>query len=195
MTTFTIHNLDSAPVDSKPLLEKSLKSSGMIPNLHGVLAEAPGLLEGYQMLHKLFQDSSFNNDELTVVWQTINVEHECHYCVPAHTGIAHMMKVDAALNEALRNGTSMPTEKLQVLHDTTLYMVRNRGHLTDAEVEAFYAAGYTQRQLLEIVLGLSQKVMSNYVNHLAKTPVDKIFEKFAWQKSNSTIDQGIAVSA
>lgn len=195
MTTFTIHNLDSAPVDSKPLLEKSLKSFGMIPNLHGVLAEAPGLLEGYQMLHKLFQDSSFNNDELTVVWQTINVEHECHYCVPAHTGIAHMMKVDAALTEALRNGTAMPTEKLQVLHDTTLYMVRNRGHLTDAEVEAFYAAGYTQRQLLEIVLGLSQKVMSNYINHLAKIPVDKSFEKFAWRKSNSTIDQGITVSA
>lgn len=195
MTTFTIHNLDSAPVDSKPLLEKSLKNFGMIPNLHGVLAEAPSLLEGYQMLHKLFQDSSFNNDELTVVWQTINVEHECHYCVPAHTGIAHMMKVDAALTKALRNGTSMPTEKLQVLHDTTLYMVRNRGYLTDTEVEAFYASGYTQRQLLEIVLGLSQKVMSNYVNHLAKTPVDKSFEKFAWQKSNPTIDQGIAVSA
>ena len=83
MSTFTIHDLDSSPVDSKPLLEKSLNSFGMIPNLHGVMAEAPGLLEGYRLLHQLFQDSSFNNDELTVVWQTINVEHECHYCVPA----------------------------------------------------------------------------------------------------------------
>ena len=195
MSTFTIHNLDSAPDNSKPLLENSLKSWGMIPNLHGVMAEAPEVLEAYQLLHQLFQDSSFNNDELTVVWQTINVEHECYYCVPAHTAIANMMKVDAALNEALRNRTAMPTEKLQVLHDTTLSMVRNRGHLTDTEVAAFYSAGYEQRQLLEIVLGLSQKVMSNYVNHLAKTPVDKSFEQFAWLKSNSTIDQGIAVSA
>lgn len=145
-------------------------------------AEAPGLLEGYQQLHNLFQNSSFNNDELTVVWQTINVEHECHYCVPAHTGIANLMKVDPAITEALRNRTALPTEKLQVLHDTTLAIVRNRGYLSEAERERFFAVGYENRQLLEIILGLSQKVISNYVNHIAKTPVDAPFQKFAWSK-------------
>jgi alkylhydroperoxidase family enzyme len=182
MSSFTIHDLDSAPEGSKPLLENSLKGFGMIPNLHGVMAEAPSVLEAYQRLHQLFQDSSFDNDELTVVWQTINVEHECHYCVPAHTAVAHMMKVDAALTEALRNGGSMPTEKLQVLHETTLAMVRNRGHLSEEEIAAFYAAGYKQQQLLEIVLGLAQKVMSNYVNHIVKTPVDEAFQPFSWDK-------------
>lgn len=183
MTTLTIHDLDSAPQESQAFLDKSLKANGRIPGLHGVLASAPGLLEGYQKLHELFVNSSFDKDELTVVWQTINVEHECHYCVPAHTGIAHMMKVDAALTEALRNETAMPTTKLQALRDTTLAMVRNRGNLTDEEVQAFYAAGYGERQLLEIVLGLSQKVISNYVNHIAETPVDTVFEKFAWKKA------------
>ncbi|OIN07660.1 carboxymuconolactone decarboxylase family protein [Oceanisphaera psychrotolerans] len=182
MTSFTIHDLDSAPTDSKPLLDKSLKAFGMIPNLHGVLAQAPGVLEAYQDLHQLFMDSSFNEAELTVVWQTINVEHECHYCVPAHTGIAHSMKVDPDLTEALRTRAPMPSEKLQVLHDTTLALVRNRGHLSEAEVNAFFAAGYEQRQLLEIILGISQKVISNYVNHLAQTPVDNVFQKFAWEK-------------
>ncbi len=195
MSTFKLHNLDSAPADSKPLLENSLKDWGMIPNLHAVMAEAPGLLEGYQRLHQLFQDSSFNEEELTVVWQTINVEHECHYCVPAHTAISHMMKVDDALSEALRNQSAMPTEKLQVLHDTTLSLLRNRGRLTDAELAAFYAAGYAQRQLLEIILGLSQKVMSNYVNHIAETPVDAPFQKFAWEKSTEGLQPGIAASA
>lgn len=183
MTTLTIHDLDTAPQESQDFLAKSLKANGRIPGLHGVLASAPGLLEGYQKLHELFVNSSFDKEELTVVWQTINVEHECHYCVPAHTGIAHMMQVDAALTEALRNETAMPTTKLQALHDTTLAMVRNRGNLTDEEVQAFYAAGYGERQLLEIVLGLSQKVISNYVNHIAETPVDTVFEKFAWQKA------------
>ncbi len=182
MSTFKIHTIDSAPEQSKPLLENSLKNFGRIPGLHGVLAEAPGVLEAYHQLHKLFVDSSFNKEELTVVWQTINVEHECHYCVPAHTGIAHLMKVDPALTEALRNRTAMPTEKLQVLHDTTLAMVRKRGRLTDGEIEAFYAAGYQQRQLLEIILGLSQKVISNYVNAIAETPVDEVFRKYAWSK-------------
>ncbi|MFT4831633.1 MAG: alkylhydroperoxidase family enzyme [Psychroserpens sp.] len=182
MSTFKIHTIDSAPENSKPLLENSMKSFGMIPNLHGVLAESPGILEAYQMLHSLFENSSFNNDELTVVWQTINVEHGCHYCVPAHTGIAHMMKVDEAITEALRNRTAMPNDKLQTLHEFTLSIVRNRGIVTDLETEAFYAAGYNKRQLLEIILGLSQKVLSNYVNHIAETPVDKAFEKFTWKK-------------
>ncbi|SDZ83255.1 alkylhydroperoxidase AhpD family core domain-containing protein [Desulfuromusa kysingii] len=182
MNKLTIHTIESAPRESKLLLEKSRKAFGRVPGLHGVLAEAPGLLDAYQVLHGLFQNSSFNNDELTVVWQTINVEHGCHYCVPAHTGIANMMQVDSAITEALRNQTPMPNEKLQALHTTTLAMVRSRGRLTDAEVETFYAAGYNKQQLLEIILGLSQKVISNYVNAIAETPVDTPFKKYAWTK-------------
>ena len=182
MKELTLHDIDSAPEDSKPLLEKSLKGFGMIPNLHAVMAESPGLLEGYQLLHGLFQNSAFNAEELTVVWQTINVEHECHYCVPAHTFIANSMKVDPALTDALRNRTSMPNQKLQTLQDTTLAIVRNRGRLSTEEKEAFYAAGYDTRHVLDIILGLSQKVMSNYVNHIAETPVDAPFQEFAWEK-------------
>jgi len=181
MSNFKIHDIDSAPEKSKALLEKSKKEYGMIPNLHGVMAEAPGILEGYQTLHELFANSSFDADELTVVWQTINVEHECTYCVPAHTGIAHSMDVDSGLTDALRNREKMPTDKLQVLHDTTLSIVRNRGNISDDDLSKFYDAGYGQRQVLEIVLGLSQKVMSNYVNHIAETPVDEPFSKFEWK--------------
>jgi len=180
MSKFTIHTLESAPEDSKEFVEKSFKANGRVPGLHGVMAESPSLLEAYQVVHKLFMDSSFDVEELTVVWQTINVEHECTYCVPAHTGIANMIKVDPALTEALRNREPMPTPKLQALHDTTLALTRNRGHLSEEEIQNFYDAGYGNRQILEIILGLSQKVMSNYTNHLAETPVDKVFEKFAW---------------
>jgi alkylhydroperoxidase family enzyme len=178
MTTFTIHNLETTPADSKPLLEQTLKANGMIPNLLGVLAESPNLLKAYTQLHQLFAGSSFNKEELTVVWQTINIEHECHYCVPAHTLIANSMGVAPELTKALRSGSPMPTEKLQALYDTTLAMVRSRGNLTEEEINAFFAAGYAQQQLLEIVLGLSQKVISNYVNHLSKTPIDEPFKPF-----------------
>ena len=177
-----IHTVDSAPEKSKALLEKSMNSNGYIPNLHGVLAEAPGLLEAYQTLGDLFVNSSFNKEELTVVWQTINVEHECHYCVPGHTAIAKAMGVDDAITEALRNRTKLPTEKLQALRKMTLSVVRNRGKVPQDEIEAFYKAGYAERQLLEIILGVSQKVISNYTNHIAETPLDKPFEKYAWKK-------------
>lgn len=179
----TLHTIESAPEASKPLLENSVKAFGMIPNLHAAAAEAPALLEAYQRLHELFLESSFNKEELTVVWQTINVEHACHYCVPAHTYIANSMGVDASITEALRNEEPLSDPKLEVLHETTLAVVRNRGHITEDQAQAFYDAEYGPRQLLEIVLGLSQKVISNYVNHLAKTPVDAPFERFAWKPS------------
>ena len=182
MSTLKIHTLESAPEGSKSQLEASVKNFGMLPGLHGVLAGSPQALEGYKTLHKLFTESSFNADELTVVWQSINVEHECHYCVPAHTGIAHMMKVDAALTEALRNGEALPDAKLQTLQNTTLSIVRNRGVITDSELEAFYAAGYEERHVLDIILGVAQKTISNYTNHIANTPIDAPFQKFAWKK-------------
>lgn len=181
MTTLKIHNIETAPEESKALLEKSQKAYGMIPGLHGVLAGAPKILEAYQALHELFTQTSFNEDELTVVWQTINVEHECHYCVPAHTGIANMMKVDENITEALRNKTPLENAKLEALRTMTLSIVKNRGHVAQEELNAFYAAGYGEQHVLEIILGLSQKVISNYTNHIANTPVDAPFQKFAWK--------------
>jgi len=182
MTKLTIHTIESAPKASKPELENSLKTNGMLPNLHGVLASSPQTLKAYQTLHQLFMNTSFNAEELTVVWQAINVEHGCTYCVPAHTGIAHSMKVNPAITEALRNQEPMPTPKLQALLDMTLTIVRNRGHVSQEDLDQFYAAGYGEQQVLEIILGVSQKVISNYTNRIANTPVDKPFQKFAWQK-------------
>jgi len=182
MTTLKIHNIESAPEESKALLEKSQKGFGMIPGLHGVLASAPKTFEAYQTLHELFTQTSFNEEELTVVWQAINVEHACHYCVPAHTGIAKMMKVDDAITEALRNETPLADAKLEALRTMTLTITRNRGHVSQEDLDTFYAAGYGEQQVLEIILGLSQKVISNYTNHIANTPVDAPFQSFAWKK-------------
>lgn len=179
MSDFTLHTLDSAPEHSKPLLEKSLKSFGSIPNLHAVMAAAPTVLEAYQNLHQLFMQTSFNAAEKTVIWQSINTEHQCHYCVPAHTAIANMMQVDQQLITALKNNQQLDDAKLQQLRDTTLALVRQRGQLNAGQVQTFCAAGYNRQQLLEIILGISQKVMSNYINHIAATPLDDAFKPFA----------------
>jgi len=95
-----------------------------------------------------------------------------------------MMKVDPSLTEALREQKAMPTPKLQALQDMTLKVVRKRGNILDEDMSEFFAAGYAQRQLLEIILGVSQKVISNYVNHIAETPVDKTFQKYSWSKKS-----------
>lgn len=186
MTKFEKLDETTAPAAAVPLIEKSKAAFGRLPGLHAVMSRAPALLEGYQVLHRLFaQETSFDAEEKTVVWQTINVYHECHYCVPAHTGIAKMMKVDDAISDALRDETPLPNAKLEALRTFTLVMADSRGNPTQADLDAFYAAGYGEEQVLEIVLGLAQKVMSNYTNHLADTPVDAPMQQFAWTPKSS----------
>ncbi|ETW10585.1 hypothetical protein ATO8_21456 [Roseivivax marinus] len=131
----------------------------------------------------MFQDTSFDKDEITVVWQSINVEHACHYCVSAHTGIAKLMGVSDEITEALRIEAPLPNDRLKALRDFTLSVVHGRGNVDKAALDAFLDAGFAKRQMLEVILGVSQKVMSNYVNHIAETPVDKPFEKFEWHKA------------
>ena len=127
MIKFDKHDESTAPEGSKAMLADSKKSFGMIPNLHGVMAEAPGLLEAYKKVHELFMETSFDKDELTVIWQAINVEHACHYCVPAHTAIAKSMEVDDAISNALRDETPLPNARLEALRNFTLeYRARTR---------------------------------------------------------------------
>lgn len=179
---FTVHTKDTAPDESRPMLEKSAKEFGRPPALHGILAESPPLLEAYRTLHLLFQQTAFDAEELTVIWQSINVEHECRYCVPGHTLMAENMGVSDEITRALREETPLPSPKLEALRAFTLALVRGRGRVSDAETEAFAAAGYGQRAVLEILLGLSQKVISNYANHLAQTPVTGFPERALWEK-------------
>lgn len=181
MATFDIHTTESAPEGAKARLEAAQKSLGFIPNLYGVMAESPQHLEAYQTLAGLFEASSLTTEERNVVWLAINVEHNCHYCVPAHTGIAKSQGVSDEIINALREAHPLPDAKLEVLRQFTLKVVRGRGVVSGADTEALFAQGYDQRTVLDIILGVAHKVMSNYVNHFAQTPVDQGFSAFAWE--------------
>ncbi len=183
MTHFTIHTQETAPAASKPLLDKAQKAFGFVPGLLGVLAEAPKALEAYPLLGTLFNETSLTTIEQHVVWLTINYENDCGYCVPAHTGLAKRDAVPNDVIEALRNGTPIADPKLEALRTFTVQVVQERGWVTDDDVQAFLDAGYTKQQILEVILGLAHKIISNYTNHVAKTPVDAVFKKFAWEKS------------
>lgn len=181
MAEFKLHDKTTAPQDSRPLLEASEQAVGMIPNLHAVMADSPQVLKAYQDLHGLFQETSLGTVEQNVVWLAINVEHECHYCVPAHTMIAQGAGVPEDVIEALRNERPLPDERLEALRTFTLKLVRNRGRVSESDLEAFHAAGFTERQVLEVILGIAQKTMSNYINAIAETPLDAAFQKHEWK--------------
>ncbi len=187
MNTFTIHDTETAPIASKPFIERAQQKYGMVPNLIGLLAEAPVAVEAYQTLAGLFTQSSFTPTERNIVWLTNNYENECEYCMAAHTGIAKSEKVDDAVIEALRNGQLLADPRLQALRQFTTALVVNRGWVGGDEVDAFLAAGYTKQNVLELLVGIAHKVISNYANHLADTPVDPPFQKFAWVKSKAGV--------
>ena len=181
MVTTTVHTLDTAPEASRPLLENSVKAFGRLPGLHGVMAESPGLLDGYQHLHRLaINGTAFSPEERTVVWMTVNVANRCHYCVPAHTGIAKMEKIDKSIVNALRDETPLPA-KLEALRTFTLALRESHGRPGADAIAAFETAGYGKRAILDAILIYAQKVMSNFTNAIFDTPTDAAFAAFAWE--------------
>ena len=182
MTTFTVHTIDNAPAASKPILEAVKGAFGFVPNLQANMAESPELLAGYSALWDLFSKSTLTAHEQQVVYLTSNFENNCHYCMAGHTTLAKMIKMDEGVIAALRAGTPLPEAKLEALHRFTTVVVRKRGFAADADVDAFLAAGYTRQNVLEVVLGVATKVMSNYTNHIVHTKLDGFMKGNEWEK-------------
>jgi len=91
-----------------------------------------------------------------------------------------MGKVPEADIQAIRDGLPLADTRLQALRRFTEVLVERRGWAPEAEVEAFREAGYSSRQLIEVVAFVSHKTLSNYLNHLAETPLDAAFAPLAW---------------
>lgn len=186
MTTFNVHTLDTAPQPSKVFVEAAKKTFGFIPNLIGVLAESPAALEGYLAVADAFGKSSLTAAEKQVVLIATSVENACEYCVAAHTTVGGMQKVPTSILDALREAREIDDPKLEALRALTVSIVKRRGYADTGAVDAFFAAGYTKSQLLDVITGVTQKTLSNYVNLVAATPLDPQFEKAAWSKEAVT---------
>lgn len=174
-----VHTPETAPEGSRPILDGAESKMGFVPNLFGVFAGSPAALEGYTTLSGIFDKTSFSPTERQVVLLTVSFENSCDYCMAAHSTIADGQRVSGDVVEALRAGTALEDSKLEALRTFTAAVVRERGFANDA-VPAFLEAGYTQAHVLEVILGVAMKTVSNYTNHLAQTPLDEAFSRRAW---------------
>jgi uncharacterized peroxidase-related enzyme len=182
MTNFTQHTSASAPAQARPTLESLERKLGFLPNLYATFAESPAVLEGYTAVAAAFNKSSFNATERQVVLLTTSFENGCDYCMAAHSTIAGMEKVPADVVGAVRDGVPTGNARLDALARFARSVVQERGWVGDADVDAFLKAGFTRAQALEVVLGVSMKTLSNYVNHLASPPLDVPFQAQAWSR-------------
>ena len=172
MTTFTVHTPETAPEGSKQILTGVKSGLGFVPNLLATMAEAPVLLEGYTTLASILDKSDLSETERQIVLLTNNRLNGCTYCMAAHTTLSQMGGVDDAVIEALRTFAAVMNE--------------SRGWPEAAQLEAFFAAGYKQQHVLEVIVATSLKVMSNYTNHIAETELDDAFAKNVWSESDIT---------
>ncbi|WP_374764292.1 carboxymuconolactone decarboxylase family protein [Yunchengibacter salinarum] len=179
---FKLHTKDTAPAGAKDILEGAEKKYGFVPNLLATMAEAPAVVEAYATLGGIFDKTSFSPTERQVVLLTVSRENVCTYCMAAHTVIAGMQDVPDDVVDALRNDTPIQDEKLEALRRYTRAVVESRGNPSDADVKAFFDAGYGNQQVLEVNLGVTFKTLSNYTNHVAHTPVDSAFKSAEWSK-------------
>lgn len=181
-----VQSVESAPDASRDLLKSAGSKFGFVPNLLGMFANAPALLEGYLTLAAIFDKASLSPVERQIVLLAASFENGCEYCMAAHTAIAGMQKVDQAVIGALRDGQPIADAKLEALRSFTAEAVRTRGWPSAETVARFTGAGYTPAQALEVILGIGVKTLSNYANHLAATPLDAAFAPVKWSKPVNT---------
>lgn len=156
----------------------------MIPNLEKVMASAPPLLTGYATLWDIFNTTTLTPIERQVVYLTANFENECGYCIPWHSMLAKQVGMDASEVDALRSGVQMADHKLDALRTFSRTLIAKRGKATKDDLQAFFSAGYSDVHAMEVVLGLAVKLMSNFTNSIANTPLDEEVESLRWDRAS-----------
>ena len=179
MANFQIHTAQSAP-EAAELIQGAMNAFGFLPNLLGTMAEAPSLLEGYMTLAGIFDQTSLSPTERQIVLMVNNRLNGCTYCMSAHTGISKSQGVPDDVIESLRTGTPIADVKLEALRVFAVRINESRGWPGQSDIDALLSAGYTNRTILEVILGTALKVMSNYTNHIASTPLDDAFAAVEW---------------
>ena len=179
--SFPAHTIDTAPDEIRPALQAMQEKMGFIPSMLAKFAEAPPLLMGYQALAPFFDKTSFNPTERLVVFLVASYRHNCDFCVTAHSWAAQRQGIDEEVVSALRDGRALEEPKLEALRAFVAAMLEKRGAVSDEEKRAFFEAGYTPRQALEVILGVALKTITNYTNALAHTPPNAEFGDALWQ--------------
>ena len=172
---FTIYTQNNAPKESKELLKSINNSIGFVPNIYSIMAESPLLLKAYKEIGKYFSESSFSSIEREVIEFTINYINDCRYCIAAHYYFDKKANFPKEIIEALIENKVLPLKNLQVLKIITKQIITNRGNLSEDDIQLFYSVGYSKIHLLELMIGVTHKTISNYLNHIAHTPIDDEF--------------------
>ena len=178
MKTLKPLTVDTAPDAAKDSLLSIRKRFGFILNLMATFANSPAVLNGYPALDAAWEKSSLTAKERQIVLLTASVENKCLYCTAAHAAALKAMRLDA---ETVRSKTPLADPKQNALVAITRDLVSERGFVSEDAKKAFFAAGYDEVALIEILAGVALKTISNYLDHLSPISIDPAFQAEAQQ--------------
>jgi uncharacterized peroxidase-related enzyme len=178
----SLRSIDPAAAQGpqKEILDLAIKQVGFLPNMYANMANAPAVLSTYLHGYALFRsESGLTPAEQEVVFLSVSQVNGCTYCTAAHSMLADKKSgVPAPVLAAIRAGAPIPDERLAALHALTAEMVSTQGRPTLERLQAFLAAGFSEADVLYIILAIAVKTLSNYSNHAFATPVDEVFAAY-----------------
>ena len=142
MTAFPIHTIDTAPEGSKETLVRVKESLGMVPNLAAGMAESPTLLRAFFAAREIYSQGTLSPIDIQVLSLTNAFENGCEWCMAFHSGAALREGLPKEALDDLREGRAPGDPRLRALSDLSRAMVRNRGKVSEQDLQAFYAAGF-----------------------------------------------------
>ena len=172
MTRISIPAADQTPAASRPLLDAVNRQLGIVPNLMKVLGNSPAALGGYLNLNGALAKGTIGVKTGERIALAIAEFNRCGYCLAAHTYLGkHVAKLDDAEITANRNGSSSEA-KADAAVRFAVNVAQERGHVSDIAVQAVKSAGYSDAEVMEIVLHVALNTLTNYVNEVAQTEID-----------------------
>ncbi|QNK66982.1 carboxymuconolactone decarboxylase family protein [Variovorax sp. PAMC26660] len=173
MTRLTLHTEATAPEASRPLVQRAIANNGFLPNLIGILANSPQALETYLGVAQATARGELTLAERETLQITAARIHGCDFCVAGHTAAAlKQAKLPAEAVGKLQRGEASGEARLDAVRLFTEAVIATRGKVPDDALAAFRGAGFSERQALEVVLGVSLATLCNFANSLAGSPVN-----------------------
>ena len=169
MKEFKVPAKEEVAAGNQTIFDNLNKALGFVPNLYATIAYSDNGLGRYLAFQNA--KTTLSNKEKEAVNLVVSEVNKCIYCMSAHTVIGKMNGfTDEQLLDIRREKAGNP--KLQSLVKLAASITRNRGRAEDALVEDFFAQGYTNENLVDLVLQISDKTAMNYLHNLTKIPVD-----------------------
>jgi len=157
---------------SQPLLEAVKRQLGVVPNMFRIIGNSPAGLEGYLALMGALGKGELEAKTRTRIAMVVAELNRCDYCLSAHAylgkNVAKLNDHELAMN---RDGASDDPKATAALRFAKV-LVTGRGTASDAELKAVKAAGYSDAQVVEIILHVALNTLTNYVNKALATDID-----------------------